>query len=91
MVLLVLAENSIQLVPDGTLLMHLIIIFVMVAALNLTLFKPINRILQERDLQTRGRMTEAQTTLARVAEEMARYQQKLREAESCFRAGHHQR
>jgi len=40
------AENSIQLVPDGTLLLHILIILVMVYVLNATLFKPINRILQ---------------------------------------------
>jgi F0F1-type ATP synthase membrane subunit b/b' len=42
------AENSIQLVPDGTLFLHIIIILLMVFVLNATLFKPINRILEER-------------------------------------------
>jgi len=36
-----LAENSIQLVPDGTLILHVLIILVMVYVLNATLFKPI--------------------------------------------------
>ena len=43
------AENSIQLVPDGTLILHVIIILVMVFVLNATLYKPINRILEARE------------------------------------------
>jgi F-type H+-transporting ATPase subunit b len=80
MILFALAENSIQLVPDGTLLLHIAIIVVMVVVLNLTLFQPINRILAQRELQTRGRLTEAQSTLARVKEKIARYERELREA-----------
>ena len=48
------AENSIQLVPDGTLILHVIIILVMVYVLNATLFKPINQILESREKRTRG-------------------------------------
>ena len=51
-----LAEASIQLVPDGTLLLHLVVIFVMVFILNHTLLKPINRILAEREKQIGGRL-----------------------------------
>lgn len=80
MILFALAENSIQLVPDGTLLLHIAIIVVMVVVLNLTLFQPINRILEQRELQTRGRLTEAQSTLAKVKEKIARYERELREA-----------
>jgi hypothetical protein len=43
------AENSIQLVPDGTLILHVIIILVMVYVLNATLYKPINKILESRE------------------------------------------
>ena len=55
-----LAESSIQLVPDGTMLLHIVIIAIMVAVLNRTLLKPINEILQRRDALLSGRMTEAQ-------------------------------
>src|SRR5207244_13444608 len=54
------AENSIQLVPDGTLILHIVIILVMVYVLNATLYKPINQILESREKRTRGRLTEAQ-------------------------------
>jgi len=80
MILLALAENSIQLVPDGTLLLHIVIIVVMVLILNLTLFQPINRILEQRELQTSGRLSEAHATLAKVREKLEWYERELREA-----------
>jgi F-type H+-transporting ATPase subunit b len=76
------AENSIQLVPDGTLFLHIIIILIMVFVLNATLFKPINRILEEREKRTHGRSSEAQDILLRVEEKMTRYEHTLREARS---------
>ena len=74
------AENSIQLVPDGTLFLHIIIILLMVFILNATLFKPINRILEERERRTRGRSGEAQDILQRVEEKVIQYERTLREA-----------
>src|SRR6267143_296532 len=78
--LFALAENSIQLVPDGTLLVHLGLIVVMVALLNATLLKPINRILEERDRRTKGRLGEAMKTLQLVEEKMRSYEAQLRKA-----------
>lgn len=80
MISLAFAENSIQLVPDGTLFLHIAIILVMVFVLNATLFKPINRILEEREKRTRGRSGEAHDILQRVEEKMAQYEQTLRGA-----------
>ena len=74
------AENSIQLVPDGTLLLHVLIILVMVYVLNATLFKPINRILEAREKRTRGRLTEAEEILRNVSEKLAEYERALRAA-----------
>lgn len=74
------AENSIQLVPDGTLILHVIIILVMVWLLNATLYKPINRILTARERRTRGRLTEAQEILENVTEKMTDYERSLRRA-----------
>jgi F-type H+-transporting ATPase subunit b len=79
MIALAFAENSIQLVPDGTLILHIAIILVMVFVLNATLFKPINRILEEREKRTRGRSSEAQDILRRVEEKLAHYEQTLRQ------------
>jgi F-type H+-transporting ATPase subunit b len=78
MISLAFAENSIQLVPDGTLFLHIAIILVMVFVLNATLFKPINRILEEREKRTRGRSGEANDILQRVDEKIAHYEQTLR-------------
>ena len=75
-----LAENSIQLVPDGTLLFHLVLIVMMVVLLNATLLKPINRILEERDRRTKGRLSEANKTLLTVEEKLRSYESQLREA-----------
>lgn len=77
---LALAENSIQLVPDGTLLFHLVLIVTMVVLLNATLLKPINRILEERDRRTKGRLSEANQTLLMVDEKLRSYESQLREA-----------
>jgi F-type H+-transporting ATPase subunit b len=74
------AENSIQLVPDGTLILHVIIILVMVWILNKTLYKPINRILEAREKRTRGRMSEAQEILNDVGEKVSNYERQLRQA-----------
>lgn len=75
-----LAETSIQLVPDGTLLLHMLFIAVMVFVLNRTLLKPINHILAEREKQIGGRITEAQMLSAEAQEKMKKYQAGLREA-----------
>jgi F-type H+-transporting ATPase subunit b len=75
-----LAEASIQLVPDGTLLLHLVVIFFMVFVLNRTLLKPINRILAEREKQIGGRLSEAQMLSAEAEEKMRKYQSALRDA-----------
>jgi len=77
---LAFAEDSIQLVPDGTMLLHIVIILVMVFVLNATLFKPINRILAARDQRTRGREGEAQGILNDVTAKLSDYEQRLREA-----------
>src|ERR1044072_7939169 len=75
-----LAENSIQLVPDGTLLIHLLMIGVMVALLNRTLLKPINKILADREKYISGKTTEAQEILKASEEKFSEYQSKLRSA-----------
>jgi F-type H+-transporting ATPase subunit b len=75
-----LAEASIQLVPDGTLLLHVLFIAVMVFVLNRTLLKPINQILAEREKQIGGRLSEAQALTAEADEKMRNYQAALREA-----------
>jgi len=75
-----LAETSIQLVPDGTLLLHLLMVAVMVAVLNRTLLKPINKILEERDKYILGKVDEAQTILQSSEQKLSEYHEALHEA-----------
>ena len=77
---MVLAENSIQLVPDGTLLLHLLMVALMVFILNRTLLKPINEILSEREKQITGRRREARALAAEREEKLRKYQEALHEA-----------
>src|SRR4028119_1965020 len=80
MILLGFAGNAIQLVPDGTLFLHILIIVLMIYILNATLFRPVNKILAERERRTRGGTGEAQDILQRVANSMNRYERSLRDA-----------
>ncbi len=75
-----LAETSIQLVPDATLLLHLLMVAIMVFVLNRTLLKPINQILAERERQITGRLKEAQMMAAETQEKVRKYNETLREA-----------
>jgi F-type H+-transporting ATPase subunit b len=77
-----LAESTIQLVPDGTLLLHVLIIAVMVAVLNRTLLKPINEILARRDALLSGQLSEAQVLAAAREEKLQAYQKTLTQARS---------
>ena len=77
---MILAEDSIQLVPDATLLLHLVLVVVMVVVLNRTLLKPINRILSEREKEITGRRQEAEALAAESEEKRRQYNDTLREA-----------
>jgi F-type H+-transporting ATPase subunit b len=72
--------ESIQLVPDGTIVLHIAIIITMVFVLNRLLFKPINAALGERERRTRGRSGEARETIRRVGEGIANYENSLKKA-----------
>ncbi len=80
MVILALAESSVQLVPDGTLLLHLVLVVVMVAVVNSVLLRPINEILAERDRHTSDRLSEAERIMASAREMMRSWERALREA-----------
>lgn len=80
LILLGFLAGDIQLVPDGTLLLHLIVIILMVFVLNRTLFKPINQILAERDRRGEGLLSEAAKMAASVEESLRSYEQTLRGA-----------
>jgi F-type H+-transporting ATPase subunit b len=75
-------EGGIQLIPDGTLIVHVIAIVVMVGILNATLFKPINKVLEARERRGKGRLGEAGDILTRVESQLAAYESGLRGARS---------
>ena len=77
---MILLEASIQLVPDGTLLLHLLMVGIMVFVLNRTLLKPINQILAEREKQIAGRLKEAEALASETQEKLTQYNDALREA-----------
>ena len=77
-----LAESTIQLVPDGTLLLHLLMVVVMVAVVNRTLLKPINKILADRDRHILGRVDEASEMLKAREKLLAEYNSALSKARS---------
>ncbi len=77
-----LAESSIQLVPDGTLLLHFLFVGLMVGVLSRTLLKPINVILREREEYIRGRKDLAKVTAAAREEMLQRYETELRKVRS---------
>lgn len=72
--------ESIQLIPDGTLLIHIAIILIMVFILNRLLFKPVLRTLGDRERRTHGRTDEARETVRKVGESLSRYENSLRQA-----------
>jgi F-type H+-transporting ATPase subunit b len=72
--------ESIQLIPDGTLLIHIAIIISMVFVLNRLLFKPVLRVLGDREARTHGRADEARETIRKVGESLSRYENSLRQA-----------
>src|ERR1051325_1227704 len=77
---MVLLEATIQLVPDGTLLLHLLMVVVMVFIVNRTLLGPINRILAEREKQIEGRLKEAQALAAETEQKLKTYNNALHAA-----------
>lgn len=80
MFLLALAESgSVQLVPDGTLFIHIALILLMIFVLNRTFFKPINRIIESREKNKAGG-SESESLLREVSEKETKYNQAMREA-----------
>jgi F-type H+-transporting ATPase subunit b len=79
--LLAFAE-TIQLFPDGTIFIHIALILVMMWVLNRTFYKPINRIITEREKNKGGRSSEAVGILSKVDEKEALYTKEMLAARS---------
>jgi F-type H+-transporting ATPase subunit b len=79
MAILAFAGN-IQLIPDGTLLIHIALILLMIWILNRTFFRPINKVLALRERNSGGRSSEAQEILNQVQQKNAAFDAEIRDA-----------
>lgn len=77
--MVVLAAAPIQLIPDGTLFIHIALILIMIWILNRTFFRPINKVIESRDKNSGGRNTEAQEILNQVREKHSAFDSAIRE------------
>ena len=77
-----LAFAEIQLVPDGTIFIHIALILLMIWVLNCTFFRPINRVIESREKNKGNRLGEAEEILQSVNEKRLRYEKTMLEARS---------
>lgn len=66
--------------PDGTLLIHVTLILVMIWILNRTFFRPINRIIESREKNKGGRSIEAEEIMRDVESKREKYDLAMRDA-----------
>lgn len=78
--LVIFAEGSIQLVPDGSIFIHILLVLVMIAVLNRTLFAPISKVLAEREERGKGSLAQAIEIETRVEQGNREYREALRSA-----------
>lgn len=79
-IFLALAEGGIQLVPDGTILLHISFVLLMVAVLNRVLFRPIAQVMAERENRKKGNLAKAAEIRSGIEAGNRRYREALREA-----------
>lgn len=77
-----LAFAEVQLVPDGTIFIHIALILLMIWVLNRTFFRPINRVIETREKNKGGRLGEAEEILRSVNEKQLRYEKTMLAARS---------
>ncbi len=76
----VLAFAGVQLIPDGTILIHIALILVMIFILNRTFFQSINKVLEARELQKRTNLTEAEAILLEAKKKREKLEAELLKA-----------
>jgi F-type H+-transporting ATPase subunit b len=72
--------ETIQLFPDGTIFIHIALILLMIWVLNRTFFRPINRVIAERENRKGGRGGEAENILRDAGEKESQYSKEMLEA-----------
>jgi F-type H+-transporting ATPase subunit b len=77
MTVLALAGN-IQLIPDGSILIHIGMILIMIWILNRTFFRPIYKVIEARESKKGGSKGPAGEILEQVADKKATYESEVR-------------
>ena len=80
--MLLLAFQKVELMPNGTLLIHIALILLMIWILNRTLFRPVNRVIEAREKNKGGHSGEAQEILKNVGEKQSHIEAAMLEARS---------
>jgi F-type H+-transporting ATPase subunit b len=80
--MLLLAFQKVELMPNGTMLIHIGLILLMIWILNRTLFRPVNRVIEARDKNKGGHSGEAQEILKNVGEKQSHIEAAMLEARS---------
>ena len=75
-------QSSIQLFPDGPIFIHIALILAMIWLLNRTFFRPINRVLESREMQKGGHGTEAENILQEAGKKESEYNKAVLDARS---------
>jgi F-type H+-transporting ATPase subunit b len=81
MQMLAFAE-TIQLFPDGTIFIHMAMILLMIWILNRTFYRPINRLIESREMNKGGHSGEAERIQREADEKNAMYNRELLDARS---------
>lgn len=76
MIVLAFAE-SVQIMPDFALVVHVLIILVMIWVLNRTFFRPINRVISARDTGKGGHASETEKMIETAARKEQQYKDDL--------------
>lgn len=74
--------ETVQLLPDGSMFIHIGMILLMIFILNRTFFRPINRVIEARVKNKGGRFTEAEEILNQVNKKQSDYEADLLKARS---------
>jgi len=80
--MLLLAFQKVELMPNGTMLIHIALILLMIWILNRTLFRPVNRVIEAREKNKGGHSGEAQEILKNVGEKQSHIEAAMLEARS---------
>lgn len=77
---LAFAEGGVNIFPDGSLLFIIVLFLLFVFVMNRLLYRPIGRVLDERQTLTEGAANEARAAARRYQARLAEYEASIRQA-----------